>query len=76
MGPPGGGDDPRQSPAELKIASAQMRRGRDSPFPRCLQAEYRIVSRIAYGDDFYEGIRAAIIDKEIAPAGTRPHSTT
>jgi enoyl-CoA hydratase len=56
-----------KAPLSLKIALAQMRRGRDWPFPTCLQAEYRIVSRIAYGDDFYEGIRAAIIDKDNRP---------
>jgi enoyl-CoA hydratase len=32
-----------------------------------MQAEFRIVSRIVYGHDFYEGIRAVIIDKDSAP---------
>ena len=56
-----------KAPLSLKIALAQMRRGVNWPFARCLQAEYRIVSRIAYGDDFYEGIRATIIDKDYHP---------
>ena len=32
-----------------------------------MKAEYRIVSRIIYGHDFYEGVRAVIIDKDNAP---------
>ena len=30
-------------------------------------AEFRIVSRIVYGHDLYEGVRAVIIDKDNAP---------
>jgi enoyl-CoA hydratase len=33
-----------------------------------MATEFRIVSRIVHGHDFYEGIRAAIIDKDNAPA--------
>ena len=29
--------------------------------------EFRIVSRIVYGHDFYEGVRAVIVDKDNAP---------
>jgi enoyl-CoA hydratase len=32
-----------------------------------MQAEWRIVSRVAYREDFYEGIRAVIIDKDNRP---------
>ena len=32
-----------------------------------MRAEFRIVSRVAYGEDFYEGIRAVIIDKDNRP---------
>ena len=32
-----------------------------------MQAEMRIVSRIVYGHDFYEGVRAVIVDKDNAP---------
>jgi enoyl-CoA hydratase len=56
-----------KAPLSLKIALAQMRRGRNWSFAECMQAEFRVVSRVAYGHDFYEGIRAVIIDKDNRP---------
>ena len=56
-----------KSPTSLKLALAQVRRGRDWSFEHCMQAEMRIVSRIVYGHDFYEGVRAVIVDKDNAP---------
>ena len=56
-----------KSPLSLKIALEQMRRGRNWSFEECMTAEFRIVSRVAYGEDFYEGIRAVIIDKDNRP---------
>ena len=32
-----------------------------------MRAEFRIVSRIIHGHDFYEGVRAVIVDKDNAP---------
>ena len=56
-----------KAPLSLKIALAQMRRGQHWSFEDCMRAEFRIVSRVAYGEDFYEGIRAVIIDKDNRP---------
>jgi enoyl-CoA hydratase len=56
-----------KSPMSLKVALAQVRRGAEWSFPDCMRAEFRIVSRIVYGHDFYEGVRATIIDKDNAP---------
>jgi enoyl-CoA hydratase len=44
-----------------------MRRGKAWSFAQCMQAEFRIVSRIVYSHDFYEGVRAVIIDKDNRP---------
>jgi len=56
-----------KSPTSLKIALAQMRRGSALDFGECMRTEFRIVSRVVRGHDFYEGIRAVIIDKDQAP---------
>jgi enoyl-CoA hydratase len=56
-----------KSPTSLKVALAQVRRGVAWSFSECMRAEFRIVSRIVYGHDFYEGVRATIIDKDNAP---------
>jgi enoyl-CoA hydratase len=57
----------RKSPTSLKIALAQLRHGKHWSFADCMKAEFRIVSRIIYDHDFYEGVRALIIDKDNAP---------
>lgn len=56
-----------KSPTSLKIALAQMRRGPAMDFAECMRTEFRIVSRVMREHDFYEGVRAAIIDKDQAP---------
>jgi enoyl-CoA hydratase len=57
-----------KSPTSLKVALAQLRRGKNLDFEACLRSEFRIVSRVATGHDFYEGIRAVIVDKDHNPA--------
>jgi enoyl-CoA hydratase/carnithine racemase len=56
-----------KSPTSLKIALQQMRRGKDWAFEECMQAEFRIVSRVIREHDFYEGVRAVIVDKDNRP---------
>jgi enoyl-CoA hydratase len=56
-----------KSPTALKLALAQVRKGRDLTFEECMQTEFRIVSRVVHGHDFYEGVRAVIVDKDNAP---------
>lgn len=56
-----------KSPLSLKIALAQMRRGKLWDFDTCMRAEFRIVSRVIHGSDFYEGVRAVIVDKDNKP---------
>jgi enoyl-CoA hydratase len=56
-----------KSPVALKIALAQVRKGKDLAFEACMATEFRIVSRVIHGHDFYEGVRAVIVDKDNAP---------
>ena len=56
-----------KSPTSLKIALRQMRLGPRLTFAAAMRTEFRIVSRIVHGHDFYEGVRAVIIDKDNAP---------
>jgi enoyl-CoA hydratase len=56
-----------KSPTSLKVALRQMRLGPSLTFPAAMRTEFRIVSRIVQGHDFYEGVRAVIIDKDNAP---------
>ena len=56
-----------KSPLSLKLALAQVRHGKFWDFQTCMRAEFRIVSRVIHGSDFYEGVRAVIIDKDNKP---------
>lgn len=56
-----------KSPTSLKLANRQIREGAALDFNGGMRMEYRIVSRIMSGHDFYEGVRAVIIDKDNAP---------
>ncbi len=56
-----------KSPTSLKVALAQMRRGATLDFAECMRTEFRIVSHVVRSHDFYEGVRAVIIDKDQAP---------
>jgi enoyl-CoA hydratase len=56
-----------KSPLSLKLALAQVRRGKSWDFDTCMRMEFRIVSRIIHGHDFYEGVRAVIVDKDNKP---------
>jgi enoyl-CoA hydratase len=56
-----------RSPTSVKLALAQVRWGRARGFAECMRAEFRIVSRVVHDHDFYEGVRALIIDKDNQP---------
>ncbi len=56
-----------KSPTSLKIALRQMQLGASLSFEQAMQVEFRIVTRICHARDFYEGVRAAIVDKDNRP---------
>ncbi len=57
----------KASPTSLHVAFRQIRAGAMLSMAECMAMEYRIVSRMLEAHDFYEGIRAAVIDKDGAP---------
>lgn len=57
----------RMSPTSLKLTFEQLRRGRALDFDDVMKMEFRIVNRIMRGHDFYEGVRAQLVDKDRAP---------
>ncbi len=56
-----------KSPTSVAIAFEQMRRGSGLDFAQAMALEFRIVSRVIAGREFYEGVRAVVIDKDNAP---------
>lgn len=57
----------KKSWMSMAIAFEQMKRGGAMRFEEAMVTEFRIVSRIIRDPDFYEGVRALIIDKDNAP---------
>ncbi len=57
-----------KSPISSKVAFRQLREGAKLDFNACMQMEYRLANRFIEGHDFYEGVRATVIDKGQSPA--------
>ncbi|MGF7160038.1 enoyl-CoA hydratase [Rhodoligotrophos appendicifer] len=56
-----------KSPTSLKVTHRQLREGARLDFDDCMRLEYRLVHGIFDSEDFYEGVRAVIVDKDQAP---------
>jgi enoyl-CoA hydratase/carnithine racemase len=57
----------KMSPISLKVTHREMREGANKNAQECFVMEYRIASRMMENPDFFEGVRAVIIDKDRAP---------
>merc|ERR1719228_694538 len=56
------------SPTSLKVAHRQIREGEKmDTLKEVLRMEYRLVTRCCQDKDFYEGVRAALIDRDKKP---------
>lgn len=56
-----------RSPTSLKVAWRQITAGAKLSMDDCMRMEFRILNRMLAGHDFYEGIRAALIEKGSVP---------
>jgi enoyl-CoA hydratase len=58
----------RASPTSVHIAFQQMQRGPALDLAGCLRLEFRLVTRLLDQSDFFEGVRAVLVDKDQKPA--------
>ncbi|MBT3172779.1 MAG: enoyl-CoA hydratase/isomerase family protein, partial [Rhodospirillaceae bacterium] len=56
-----------KSPTSLKITLRQLTQHNDLDFEAAMEVEYRMAIRCNFSSEFYEGIRAQIIDKDRQP---------
>lgn len=54
-------------PSSLCIAREQMRRGLRLTVSEAIRTEFRLVTNLMAGHDFFEGVRAVLIDKDNHP---------
>jgi enoyl-CoA hydratase len=57
----------RASPISLKITFRQLMLGRGMSVEEALTLEYRMTQHVMAGHDFFEGIRALLVDKDNQP---------
>uniref|UniRef100_A0A8C3VCB8 3-hydroxyisobutyryl-CoA hydrolase n=1 Tax=Catharus ustulatus TaxID=91951 RepID=A0A8C3VCB8_CATUS len=57
----------KMSPTSLKLTLRQLREGASMSLQEVLQMEYRLSQACMKGHDFYEGVRAVLIDKDQSP---------
>jgi enoyl-CoA hydratase/carnithine racemase len=57
----------KKSPLSLKISLQHLSLVREHDLAYCLKQDFRLISRFLAGHDFYEGIRALLIDKTQQP---------
>ena len=63
----------RKSPTSMKVTLRQLRLGGGlSDFAAAMRMEYRMALHTVAGQDFYEGVRAVVIDKDQAPQWQPP----
>ncbi|NXS51614.1 HIBCH protein, partial [Brachypteracias leptosomus] len=57
----------KMSPTSLKLTLRQLREGASMSLQEVLRMEYRLSQACMRGHDFYEGVRAVLIDKDQTP---------
>jgi enoyl-CoA hydratase len=62
----------QRSPLSLQITLAQLRKGAALTFEEAMALELRLATRFMRGHDFFEGVRALLIDKDKQPRWAYP----
>ncbi|XP_027493016.1 3-hydroxyisobutyryl-CoA hydrolase, mitochondrial isoform X2 [Corapipo altera] len=62
----------KMSPTSLKLTLRQLREGASMNLQEVLRMEYRLSQACMKGQDFYEGVRAVLIDKDQSPKWKPP----
>lgn len=57
----------KRSPTSVHVAFREIRAGANLEIEDCMRMEYRILKRMLAGHDFYEGVRATLVEKGSAP---------
>ncbi len=60
----------KMSPVSLKVTLEAIRRGARMDFEDCMIQEYRLSQSMLGDDNFYEGIRSVLVDKDRNPRWT------
>ncbi len=57
----------QKSPLSMKVTFRQIQEGASLEFEDCMKLEWRLANRFAADNDFYEGVRALLVDKDMKP---------
>lgn len=57
----------KRSPVSLKVSLALLRRNRGKSLKECLPLEFRLSQKFSHNYDFFEGVRALLVDKDNDP---------
>lgn len=56
-----------KSPTSLKVTRQQIHRGKSQSMNECMQMEFVLAKHFLQSHDFFEGIRAILVDKDQSP---------
>jgi enoyl-CoA hydratase len=57
----------KRSPTSLKVTLAHLQRAKNLNFDRIMQMDFTLAYHFMQGHDFFEGVRAALVDKDQHP---------